>query len=278
MINITYLKLFYDAALMGSVSEAARRNFITQPAVSQAISKLEKALKVPLCIHKKLQFKLTEEGEIVLKYAREIFVDLRQLQDALDEHRAHPQMPLHFVTTNSIGLALLPDFIPIFKETHKDVALHFQFGGLTQINGWLKQGIAEFGLVLSSPHVANYQQIPLYSGQFCLFKHKKEIRSVEKLGIYVEHKEGLLVPEFLALFKKPLAIREELSSWEMIARTLEKSGGYGLLPDLVANTAHLVRVSEPSISYQLIAIAPKGMPLSYSARMFLEKLRENFIA
>src|SRR5262245_57789943 len=121
MMNLIYLKFFYDAALMGSISESARRNFVSQPAVSQGIAKLEKALQVPLCFHKKLQFKLTDEGEIVLKHAREIFADIRNLQDALDEHRAHPQMPLHFVATHSIGLALLPDFIPAFKKAHNDV-------------------------------------------------------------------------------------------------------------------------------------------------------------
>lgn len=277
-MNLFYLKCFYDAALMGSVSESARRNFVSQSAVSQAIAKLEKSLAVPLCHHKKLQFKLTVEGEIVLQQARAIFFAIRNLQDALDQQRNHPQMPLHFVATHSIGLSLLPDFIPAFKRVHNNVNVHFQFGGITQIKGWLKQGIAEFALVLESPHVAEYQQARLYSGQFGLYKHKKEC---EEGGVYVEHEGGLMVPEFqeayIAFSGKPLKILAEMNSWELIARSLETSGGYGLIPDLITLTGrypHLVRIPKPALPYSLSAISPKGAPLSYSARTFLEMLKE----
>jgi len=61
-LNLTYLKFFHDAALSGSVSESAKRNFVTQSAISQAISKLEEDLGVSLCQHKKQKFKLTEAG------------------------------------------------------------------------------------------------------------------------------------------------------------------------------------------------------------------------
>lgn len=280
-INLANLKCFYDAALMGSVSESARRNFVSQPAVSQAISKLEKSLGVSLCLHQKQQFKLTKEGEIVFEKAKEIFSAVRRLQDALDLHQERPKMPLHFVTTHSIGLSLLPNFIAEFKQKYPDIEIHFQFGGITQIKGWLKQGIAEFALVLQSPYTADYQETLIYEGKFGLFKHKKEKKSLNDLGVYVEHKDGLMVTEFQTVYRalhhQDMPISAELNSWEFIARTLENSQGYGLIPDLIAlkeRYPHLMPIKNPQLSYKLCAIFPKGEQLSFSAQTFLSSLKD----
>lgn len=280
-INIAYLKCFYDAALMGSVSESARRNHVSQSAVSQAIAKLEKALGVPLCLHKKQQFKLTIEGEIVFERAKAVFSSIRQLRDTLDQHDKRPKMPLYFVTTHSIGLAILPNFISDFKRVYPDIEIHFQFGGLTQIKGWLKQGIAEFALLLHNPYVAEYQQTCLYTGKFSLYKHKKEKRPLNLIGAYVEHREGMMVPEFqtayMALHHRELLICAELNSWEFIARTMETSQGYGLIPDLVTLNKRypfLLPLPEPALPYTLCAVFSKGDQLSYSAQVFLNGLKE----
>lgn len=233
-----------------------------------------------LCLHKKQQFKLTKEGEIVFERAKDIFSSVRRLQDALDRHHEQPKMPLHFVTTHSIGLSLLPKFIAEFRQHYPDIEVHFQFGGLTQIKGWLKQGIAEFALVIQSPHLAEYQEMNLYKGKFGLYKHKKEKNPLEVLGVYVEHKDGMMVPEFQKayrhIYREEMPICAELNSWEFIARSMESSQGYGLIPDLIilkGRYSYLIPLSEPQLLYTLGVIFPKGEQLSYSAQTFLNALQ-----
>ena len=53
-----YLKYFIDAAESNSVSESAKKNFVTQSCVSQGIKKLEQTLKVDLTMHLRNRFKL----------------------------------------------------------------------------------------------------------------------------------------------------------------------------------------------------------------------------
>src|SRR5262249_16197612 len=149
----------------------------------------------------------------------------------------------------------------------------FQFGGLTQIKGLLKQGIAEFALVLQSPHVAEYQQTCLYTGKFSLYKHKGEKRPLKSLGAYVENKDGMMVSElqtaYMALQHEEIPICAELNSWEFIARTMENSQGYGLIPDIITLNGRypfLLPLSEPALSYTLCAVFLKGEQLSYSAQ------------
>jgi DNA-binding transcriptional LysR family regulator len=68
-----------------------------------------------------------------------------------------------------------------------------------------------------------------------------------------------------------------LNSWELIARTIEHHQGYGLFPDfitLMGRHPQLIPISKPSLPYTLNAIFHKGEQLSYSARTFLDSLKE----
>ncbi|MBQ3230440.1 MAG: LysR family transcriptional regulator [Clostridia bacterium] len=63
-------KTFYIAALCGSFSEAAKKLFITQSAVSQQIRALESELGVLLFVRGKKGAKLTAQGELLFGFAQ----------------------------------------------------------------------------------------------------------------------------------------------------------------------------------------------------------------
>lgn len=269
-MNLLYLKYFYDTFLSGSVTDAARRNFVSQPAISKAIKNLESDLGVLLFHHKKQKFKPTPEGELVFEQSKDIFSAVRRLKDSLDRYHKKPKMPLHFVTTQSIGLSFFPELIPAFRESYPEIEIHFLFGGLSQMKGWLKLGISEFGLVFQSPDIEGYQEKLLYQGEFRMYRHINEIRSLESAGCYVEHKDGFLVSEYLQKMDQPWSIAAELNSWELIAKTIDLHGGYGLIPDIVAKKYPNLIPLSIHLPYSICAIWPKGETLSYSAQQFLE--------
>ena len=45
--NVNHLKFFFDAASLGSVSKAAKKNYVSQSAISQGIKNLENVLVIP---------------------------------------------------------------------------------------------------------------------------------------------------------------------------------------------------------------------------------------
>ena len=85
--NLSQYKIFYEVAKAGNISKAAKELYISQPAISKAISKLEDSLGLPLFTRSSRGVQLTPEGEILFTHAREAF-------DALDRGRggaeAHP--------------------------------------------------------------------------------------------------------------------------------------------------------------------------------------------
>jgi len=66
-INLNLYKTFYDVALYGNISLAAKKTYTSQPAISKAIKKLEEELNVPL-------FYRTVSGMELTSYGKELFV------------------------------------------------------------------------------------------------------------------------------------------------------------------------------------------------------------
>src|SRR5438552_16780725 len=71
-MQIESLKVFCDLAETESFTKAAQLNAITQSAVSQQISSLERAFKSLLIERSKKKFRLTREGEVLYDYSKQI--------------------------------------------------------------------------------------------------------------------------------------------------------------------------------------------------------------
>ena len=67
-INLEYYKIFYYTAKQKSVTLAAEKLSISQPAVSQAIKHLEKDLGCALFVRTAKGVRLTKEGEMLFSY------------------------------------------------------------------------------------------------------------------------------------------------------------------------------------------------------------------
>lgn len=68
--------IFYTAAKSGNISKAAAKLFISQPAVSKSIQKLESSLGCRLFVRSSRGVTLTEEGNILFEHVREAFETL----------------------------------------------------------------------------------------------------------------------------------------------------------------------------------------------------------
>ena len=71
--NLSQYKIFYEVAKAGNISKAAKELYISQPAISKAISKLEDSLGLSLFTRSSRGVQLTSEGEILFEHAKEAF-------------------------------------------------------------------------------------------------------------------------------------------------------------------------------------------------------------
>ncbi len=82
-LNYHHLLYFWTVARTGSVTKACQELHLTQPAVSAQIRMLEKAFGEKLFVKRGRNLVLTDVGRLVYRYADEIFLLGREMQETL---------------------------------------------------------------------------------------------------------------------------------------------------------------------------------------------------
>jgi DNA-binding transcriptional LysR family regulator len=112
-----------------SVSRAAQRLHLVQPAVSQHLKQLEEELGTRLFQRNGRRLVgLTEAGERVLLYARNILSDMANIQAVGQEHVAQEQGILRIGTTHTQARYVLPPVLRNFSQTYPAVELQILEG------------------------------------------------------------------------------------------------------------------------------------------------------
>jgi LysR family transcriptional activator of nhaA len=121
-LNYHHLYYFWIVAREGSISKACERLHLAQPTISAQIQALERALKEKLFHRTGRRLVLTETGQLVFRYADEIFSVGRELQDTL---RGRPSgRPMRFAVgvsdalPKSIAFRLLEPAVRMGEPVH----------------------------------------------------------------------------------------------------------------------------------------------------------------
>ena len=106
-----------------SFSKAAKRLFISQPSLSQYISRLEDQLKILLFDRSSNPVRLTYEGELYMESMHEISIILKDLNKKFEDISAMQLGKLNIGVTPSKANSALPRILPIFKEKFPKIDL-----------------------------------------------------------------------------------------------------------------------------------------------------------
>lgn len=279
MINLHHLKFFCDAVVCNSVSEAAKINYVTQSTVSQAIIKLEKVLDTELVVHSRQKFQVTDEGRILFEQARHIFKTVQDIRDKINLNKEAPTGDLKFVTTHGLGMSFVAPSYRKMQENLPGVNMSFRLGGLTFIRNSLRQGSAEFAIVVYDSNFSQFNKQQLKKGFFRLYQHKKAPHHLIENGIVVDDFEGMYVNDLREYLvqsdKATLKISTEASGWDLVARFVEMNIGIGFFPEFLVDSRyptikpHPLKI--PPFEYEICAIYNKGEKLSRAAGAFLDQ-------
>ncbi|MDE3045763.1 MAG: LysR family transcriptional regulator [Verrucomicrobiota bacterium] len=279
-LNLSHLKFFCDAVVYNSISEAAKMNYVSQSAVSQAIARLEIILEAQLLIHTRQKFQLTEVGKVVFEQASQIFKNVEGIYEKISQKGEGVSGVIKFVSTKSLGMSFLPS---LYKQTQLNlpgVNLSFLLGGRNFIRNALRQHEAEFAIVVYDEDFAQFAKRPLRTGQLKLYQNIEAPTHQIENGIFVDYFEDPYVKDLkdhlIRTNRSQIKIKAELSSWETVARFTEMNIGVGFFPDyIMANNRYpMIKpypIDIPHFEYQICAIYNKEQPLSRLAGAFLDQ-------
>jgi len=146
-MQIETLQVFCDLVETSSFSEAAKRNDITQSAVSQQIRSLETKYEVVFFERGKKNFAVTPEGEIFYDSARRTLEVYNGIGDQLNALQDRIAGQLRIATIGSIGFHDLPPRVELFRERFPEVDLVVDYKHANAVYDEVLEGRADLGLV-----------------------------------------------------------------------------------------------------------------------------------
>jgi DNA-binding transcriptional LysR family regulator len=295
-MDINQLEVLVTVAQEQSFSRAARALHRTQPAVSQAIRRLELELGEPLFDRSSKDGTLTAAGRVLHEFAQQM-LNLRQgAQTAIKELKDLHRGKLLLSANEYTVMYLLP-VLPVFRARHPHIKVEVKRGLASRIPSEILGREFEIGVVSYKPSDSSIASVPVMTDELALIvapdhplankEPNKEAVSVKELGAesFIAHNVSSpyreKVVSTFAKYKTPLNISMEMPTLEAIKRLVEQGMGVALVPRLTAQIeikrkqVVALTVREMRLERGIHLIYRKGATLSHAARAFLAVAREN---
>ena len=284
------LNSFVAVAEERSFSKAARRLHRTQPAVSQAIRRLEDALGDRLFDRSSRTGTLTEAGILLLDHASRLLRMAAEAQSAVRELHEMRRGRVVIGANEAAVHSVLP-FIRDFAASHPSVTVDVRRVPSRRIATELLDRALDFGVMTFQPAGRALQAVPLGSDELVLLANpshplaaRKRV-TIAEVGreVVIAHNDPSPTRErVLRAYERrhaPINIQISLPSLDGIKRAVEMGVGVAVLPRRCALTelerGHLVAVRIPELSTRRIVrfVFRKSGELSHAAGAFLRLVR-----
>lgn len=158
MNQLNLYHIFYIVAQCGNISAAAKKLYISQPAVSKSISRLEEAFASPLLTRSSRGVTLTENGNLLYKQLETAFQAIRQGEEMISRNDLLGAGSLSVgVSTTLCKYVLLPylqDYIAANPYVKVSLSCQSTYETITALeNGALNLGLVGESERLESSHL-----------------------------------------------------------------------------------------------------------------------------
>ena len=145
--NLSQYKIFYEVAKAGNISKAAKELYISQPAISKAISKLEDSLGLALFTRSSRGVQLTTEGDILFEHTREAFEALDRGEQELKRIQEFDIGHLRIGVSNTLCKYILLPYLKTFIDQYPHMKVTIESQSTVQTLARLEQQKLDLGLV-----------------------------------------------------------------------------------------------------------------------------------
>ncbi|HMJ07780.1 MAG TPA: LysR family transcriptional regulator [Pyrinomonadaceae bacterium] len=286
VMDINQLEVLVAVAREKSFSRAAEVLNRTQPAVSQAIRRLERDVGEKLIDRSSKDGTLTFAGELLVDHARQMLNLRNAARTAIKEVRDLHEGKVTISANEHTVFYLLP-VITEFRKLHPRIRIEVQRGVASRIPKQITAREVELGVVSFKPNDPSINSVPVFVDELILVVEpghrlaSESSVSVKQLGkeTFIAHNAPSpyrqKVIETFEKYNTPLNILIELPSLEAIKLLVEAGAGIALVPKLTAkaeiNDGRLkgLSVDGMKLERKLNIVYRKNAALSHAALEFI---------
>jgi len=291
-MQIESLKVFCDLAETESFTKAAQINSVTQSAVSQTISALERQFKSLLIERSKKNFRLTPEGGVLYEHCKKILQMHDSLKSKLQEIEDVVSGSIRVATIYSIGLHVLPPYMKAFLKSYPTVNVHVEYRRGDQVIEDVASNVVDLGLVAYPSRDSRLEVILLRKDRLVLITAPDHPLAKEE-SVKIKSLNGL---KFIS-FERDIPTRKaldkifkdheievehvmEIDNVETLKRAVEIGSGIAIVPaetvkqEVGNQTLAAINLQNGDLTRPLGAIYKKNKVLSPAIKKFIELLKE----
>lgn len=290
-LNHRQLEAFRAMMETSSVTEAARRIHITQPAASRLLSDLELQIGYPLFIRQKKRLTPTSEAVALFEEVDRSFIGLSTIAEAAREIGTFRRGALHVAGLPALALEFLPDVISEFCADRPDISVALQIHSSQKVLQCIASQQFELGFAersVSHPAVASetLREVPMVAvlpighrlaEREALTPQDMEGESFISLGLNYAIRQQIDAVFKAANVERRLQAETQLS---LAAGHMVASGsGLSIIDPITADyltrmNQVVVRSFEPSVSYAYQMLFPRHRPRSQICEAFAKITKE----
>ena len=276
------LRIFITAAELESLTDAAKKLYVSQPAISQAIRKLEEELNVKLFIrNKRSSLKLTDAGRDILALAYKMAdLENKLYQRAYEEN--HLMGGMIRIASVPLGVSLiLSHVLPIFKKQFPEVQVELLEGSPFEVKNMVLNFQADIGIT-TSPYLGLSHRLLMIDHMVSISRDK-----AVRIDLRKENKELILCriakdscQEQLAGQNIDLSHAQVVEAASTQINMIENNNGKGVISELMLSTIpnELVRGSVlPKMEIEISLIAHDFKELHAAAKEISDMILQRAI-
>ncbi|HZZ77783.1 MAG TPA: LysR family transcriptional regulator [Gemmataceae bacterium] len=286
------LKIFCAVARCRSFSHAAEESDITQSAVSQIVSQLEKRMNVQLVDRSTRPLKLTALGLEYYEGCKALLEQYEELEARIRNTKVEILGTALVAAIYSVGLSDMDQLVQRFEAENPRAQVRIDYTHPDQVYDRLKDGTADLGLVSYPKKAADlsatsWREEPMVLA--CAPKHPLASRLALPISAldgqrYVHFDKNLVVrrrvDKFLREQHVAVDVVAEFDSIENIKQAVSLGQGVALLPEptirreVKARTLSAVALFGCKLTRPLAIVHRRGQRLSAAAKRFMDLLLE----
>ena len=240
-MDLGALRIFLAVAHERSFSRAAAKVHRTQPAVSQAVRRLELELGEQLFDRSSKTGTLTEAGRMLQNYGQRIVRLAEETESAVRDLRDLRRGRV-LIGANEAAVHTLLPLIARFRQRHPDIVIDVRRVPARQIAVEVQQGSLDFGALTFHPTEQGLLEVPIGSDELVLLvppshrlakRRQVAMDDIAEEAVVAHNDPSPARERVLRLFEEkqvPLRMVISLPSLDGIKRAIEMRLGVALLP------------------------------------------------
>lgn len=294
-IDLSTLDLFMLTCETGSIAQAAERGQIVASAISKRIAELELLARTPLLHRHARGVRPTPAGELLLRHAKAILMQVEHLRADLGEYARGVRGVVRLSANASAVEQFLPEDIASFVSQHPEIRIDLRQNTSRAVARAVRDGVVDLGICSPSEEAAGLAVLPYQREHMVLVIPAGHALSKRRRMLYEDAldypqiglRDSSIVRETLdreaQSVHRALQQRIEVDSLSAMCRMIECGLGVGVMPEGAfraldkAKRLRAVALSDSWAERELNLYAVDFAGLPAAARGFAEAIsaREN---